>query len=121
MIQLNTNLTVIDNSGVKIIKCIKILDGSKFKGSVGNIIVGAVQKVVAGRKIKSGEVHKSLIVRQKKELKRKDATLLKFSENCAIILNQKNMPMSTRIFGPIPKEFRKKRFMKVLSIAQGII
>jgi large subunit ribosomal protein L14 len=120
MIQLNTHLSIIDNSGAKIAKCIKILGGS-YKGCIGNTIVIAIQKAAAGRKIKSGEVYRSLVVRQKKEMSRIDGSTLSFFENSSIILNNKNIPMGTRIFGPIPKEFRKKRFMKVLSIAQGVV
>jgi|TARA_B100000683_G_C12082011_1_gene387288 large subunit ribosomal protein L14 len=120
MIQLNTLLSVVDNSGAKTGKCIKILGGT-FTGSVGNTIVVAIQKVLANRKIKAGEVHKSLVVRQKKEIQRKDSSTLSFSTNSIILLNTKNMPVATRIFGLIPRELRRKKFMKVLSMAQGVI
>ena len=120
MIQLNSNLGVIDNSGAKRVKCIKILGGS-FVGSLGDTIVVATQKVAPNRKIKSGEVLKSLIVRQRKEKLRKDGSTLKFSENSAVILNDKELPIGTRIFGPVPRELRSSKNMKVISIAQGII
>lgn len=120
MIQLNTNLSVIDNSGAKKVKCIKILGGS-FVGSLGDIIVVATQKVAPNRKIKAGEVSKSLIVRQKKETLRKDGSTLKFFENSSIILNDKLLPVGTRIFGPVARELRSSKNMKVISIAQGII
>jgi large subunit ribosomal protein L14 len=120
MIQLNTNLSVIDNSGAKKVKCIKILGGS-FVGSLGDTIVVATQKVAPNRKIKAGEVSKSLIVRQKKEVQRKDGSTLKFFENSVIILNDKKLPVGTRIFGPVAKELRSGKNMKVISIAQGII
>ena len=120
MIQLNTLLSVVDNSGAKTGKCIKILGGT-FTGSIGNITVVAIQKVLANKKIKAGEVHKSLIVRQKKEIQRKDSSTLSFFTNSIILLNTKNMPVATRIFGLIPRELRKKKFMKVLSMGQGVI
>lgn len=120
MIQLNSNLSIIDNSGAKRIKCIKILGGS-FNGTIGNEIIAAVQKSLPNRKIKQGDVVNSLIVRLAKEKKRKDGSTLKFFENSAILLNQKGVPQGTRIFGPIPKELRKKKFMKVVSLAQGVI
>ncbi len=120
MIQLNSNLSVIDNSSAREVKCIKILGGS-FSGSLGDRIVVALQKVTPNRKLKSGEVAKSLVVRLRKETKRKDGTTLKFFSNSAILLNQKDLPLGTRIFGPVPRELRTKKFMKVISIAQGII
>jgi large subunit ribosomal protein L14 len=120
MIQLNSNLSVIDNSGAREAKCIKILGGS-FSGSLGDNIVVALQKVAPNRKVKSGDVAQSLVVRVCKETKRKDGTTLKFFKNSAILLNQKKLPVGTRIFGPVPRELRTKKFMKVISIAQGII
>ena len=120
MIQLNTNLSIIDNSGAKNVKCIKILGGS-FKGSLGDRIVVAIQNVLPNRKVKSGDVSQSLVVRLKKEKKRKDGTTINFFENSAILLNQKGSPQGTRIFGTVPRELRKKKFMKVVSIAQGVI
>jgi len=120
MIQLNSNLSVIDNSGAKKVKCIKILGGS-FVGSIGDTIVVATQKVAPNRKIKAGEVAKSIIVRQRKETPRKDGSTLKFYENSAIILNDKHLPVGTRIFGPVPRELRSSNNMKIISIAQGII
>merc|ERR1711865_371490 len=120
MIQLNTILTAVDNSGAKSVKCIKILGGS-FCGRVGDIMMVAVQKALSQRKVRSGEVHRSLIVRTKKELHRKDGSTLNFFTNSAIILNDKNIPQSTRILGPIPRELRQQKFMKVLSIAQGTL
>jgi large subunit ribosomal protein L14 len=120
MIQLNTLLSVIDNSGAKTSKCIKILGGSTV-GFIGDISIVAIQKVLANRKIKSGEVCRSLIVRQKKEKQRKDNSTLSFTSNSIILLNNKNMPLGTRIFGLISRDLRKKKFMKILSIAQGVI
>jgi len=121
MIQSNSFLSVTDNSGVKQIKCIKVLEGSLNNGSVGSLIKGAVQKVLPNRKIKAGDVVDALIIRLKKEKSRKDGTYLKFFSNEAILLNSKQLPLGTRIFGPIPRELRQKKLMKVVSIAQGII
>ena len=120
MIQLNSFLSVIDNSGVKQVKCIKILGGS-FNGSIGYKIVIATLKVVPNRKVKQGDVMQSLIVRLRKETKRKDGSTIKFFDNSAVLLNQKGMPQGTRIFGPVPRELRSSKNMKVISIAQGII
>ena len=120
MIQLNSFLSVIDNSGAKKVKCLKILGGS-FNGSLGDGIVVAIQKVIPNRKVKRGDVIQSLIVRLRKETKRKDGTTLKFFDNSAVLLNQKGVPQGTRIFGPVPRELRKKKYMKVVSIAQGVI
>ena len=120
MIQLNTHLSIIDNSGVKQVKCIKILNGS-FNGTLGDKIVVSVQKTTPNRKIKSGDVLQSLVVRLKKEKLRNDGSTIKFSTNSAVLLNTKNLPVGTRIFGPIPRELRQKKYMKVVSIAQGII
>lgn len=120
MIQLNTNLVVNDNSGVKKVKCIKIIGGS-FVGLLGNRITVAVQKVAPNRKIKTGDVVSSLIIGLKKNHSRKDGSALKFFKNTTILLNTKNLPIATRIFGPIPRELRQEKNMKVVSIAQGII
>jgi large subunit ribosomal protein L14 len=121
MIQSNSFLSVIDNSGVKQIKCIKILGGSFNNGLIGSIIKVAVQKVLPNRKIKAGEVVNALILRLKKTHRRKDGMYIKFFSNDAILLNTKQLPIATRIFGPIPRELRQKKYMKVVSIAQGII
>lgn len=120
MIQLNTKLFINDNSGVKKVKCIKITGGS-FVGSLGSKITVAVHKVVPNRKIKAGDVTSSLVIGLKKNLQRKDGSSLNFFRNTAILLNSKNLPVATRIFGPIPRELRQEKNMKVVSIAQGII
>ena len=120
MIQLNTRLRVSDNSGAKDVKCIKITGGS-FSGSIGDRIMVATQKVLPGRKLRSGEVFPSIIVRQAKEFKRRDGTSIKFYENSAVLLTTKGLPLGTRIFGPVPKELRAKNYMKIVAISQGII
>jgi large subunit ribosomal protein L14 len=120
MIQLNSTLSVIDNSGAKLVKCIKILQGASV-AKLGDEIIVAVQKAAPNKKIKKGEVGKSLIVRVKKELKRKDGSTLNFSENAVIMLNKKNMPQGSRILGLVPLELRQRKNMKIISIAQGVI
>jgi len=120
MIQLNSVIPIIDNSGAKSVKCIKILKESSFAG-LGDTILVALQKVTPNKKVKKGEVSKSLIIGLKKEIKREDGRTLKFSENAAILLNKKDMPQGSRILGLVPLELRKKKHMKLISIAQGVI
>lgn len=120
MIQLNSNLHIADNSGAKIVKCIKVFNTSKA-AKIGDKIVVAVQKASPNKKIKSGEVGYSLIIRCKKETKRKDGVTVKFSDNSAIMLTKKETPIASRIFGPVPQELRSKKNMKIMSIAQGVI
>jgi len=120
MIQLNTLLSVIDNSGAKTSKCIKVMGGSS-SGTIGDICVVSTQKVIANRKIQSGEVHRALIVRQKKNKQRKDSSFISFSNSSVVLLNSKNVPIGSRIFGLLPRELRRKKFMKIISLSQGII
>jgi large subunit ribosomal protein L14 len=122
MIQLNTNLNVIDNSGAKIARCIKVLNNTQY-ASLGDIIVVAIRKALPNKKIKLGEVHKALIVHTKKNIKRLNGSYLKLSTNAAVLLNSKNLPQATRILSPIPRElrFKNKDFIKVLSIAKKTI
>jgi large subunit ribosomal protein L14 len=120
MIQLNSNLLVADNSGAKIVKCIKVFNSSTA-ARIGDKIVVAVQKALPNKKLKAGEVGYSLIIRTKKETKRKDGVTIKFSDNSVIMLNKKEVPQASRIFGPVPVELRHKKNMKIMSIAQGVI
>ena len=120
MIQLNSKLIVLDNSGAKIVKCIKITKGSTV-GTVGDIIVVAVQKAVPNKKIKAGDVTRALIVCLKKEIIRADGSTLRFSDNYAILLNKKNMPLGTHILGYVSEELRARKYMKVISIAEDTI
>lgn len=120
MIQLNTLLTITDNSGVKQIRNIKILDKNK-KISIGNKIIASAKKVLPNKKIKSGDLVKALIIRQKKSFLRKDGLCLSFKFNSAIILSEKGIPIGSRIFGSVPREIRSKKYMKIVSLAQGII
>jgi large subunit ribosomal protein L14 len=122
MIQSHTNLRVIDNSGARSVQCIKVLGGSKRKvASVGDIIVVAVKESIPKGKVKKGEVRRAVIVRTKKEISRKDGSYLRFDENAVVLVNPQNVPISTRIFGPVSRELRSKRFMKIISLAPSVI
>jgi len=122
MIQSHTNLRVIDNSGARSVQCIKVLGGSRRKvASVGDIIVVAVKESIPKGKVKKGEVRRAVIVRTKKEISRKDGSYLRFDENAVVLVNPQNVPISTRIFGPVSRELRSKRFMKIISLAPSVI
>lgn len=122
MIQSHTNLKVIDNSGARSVQCIKVLGGSKRKiASVGDIIVVAIKESIPKGKVKKGEVRRAVIVRTKKEISRKDGSYLKFDENAVVLVTSQNVPISTRIFGPVSRELRHKRFMKIISLAPSVI
>jgi large subunit ribosomal protein L14 len=122
MIQRETRLKVIDNSGAKWVQCIQVLGGAKRKSaSIGDLIVVAIKQALPKGKVKKGEVQKALIVRTKKEIHRKDGSSFKFDNNTAILVNNNGEPVSTRIFGPIPRELRKKRWMKIIALAPSVI
>jgi large subunit ribosomal protein L14 len=122
MIQQETNLTVADNSGAKKIRCIKVLGGSRRKyASVGDLIVVSVKSALPNGTIKKGEVSRAVIVRTKKEVRRKDGSYIRFDENAAVLLNNQNEPRGTRIFGPVARELREKQFMKIVSLAPEVL
>ncbi|HPI37068.1 MAG TPA: 50S ribosomal protein L14 [Ignavibacteriaceae bacterium] len=122
MIQQETNLTVADNSGAKKIRCIKVLGGSRRKyASVGDLIVVSVKSALPNGTIKKGEVSRAVIVRTKKEVRRKDGSYIRFDENAAVLLNNQNEPRGTRIFGPVARELRDKQFMKIVSLAPEVL
>jgi len=122
MIQERTKLEVADNSGAKKLGCIRVLGGSRKRyGSVGDIIVASVKEVIPNAKVKKGEVVKAVIVRTKKEIKRLDGSYVKFDDNSAVIINQYNEPIGTRIFGPVARELRAKKFMKIVSLAPEVV
>lgn len=117
MIQLNSNLSIIDNSGAKIARCIKVL-GKNSEASIGDIIVVSIRKATPHKRIKAGEVHKAVIVYTKKNTKRSNGSYMKLGINAAVILKDKGLPYATRVLGGIPHEFRMKKFKKILSIAK---
>ena len=122
MIQMQTKLDVADNSGAKQVQCIKVLGGSKRRtASVGDIIVVSVKEAIPRGKVKKGEVLKAVIVRTKKEIRRNDGTAIRFDTNSAVLVNANGEPLGTRIFGPVTRELRSKKLMKIVSLAPEVI
>ncbi|MDP2301846.1 MAG: 50S ribosomal protein L14 [Ignavibacteria bacterium] len=122
MIQEESNLIVADNSGAKKVRCIRVLGGSGRKyASVGDLIVVAVKSATPNGTVKKGEVSKAVIVRTKKEVRRKDGSYIRFDENAAVLINAQNEPKGTRIFGPVARELREKQFMKIVSLAPEVL
>jgi large subunit ribosomal protein L14 len=122
MIQMQTILTVADNSGAKRVACIKVLGGSKRRyASVGDVIVVAVKEALPNSKVKKGDVMKAVIVRTAKEVRRPDGSYLKFDENSAVLITNQMEPVGTRIFGPVARELRAKQFMKIISLAPEVL
>ncbi|MCX8057097.1 MAG: 50S ribosomal protein L14 [Ignavibacteria bacterium] len=122
MIQEETNLVVADNSGAKKVRCIRVLGGSNRRyASVGDIIVVSVKSAIPGGAVKKGDVSRAVVVRTKKEVRRKDGTYIRFDENAAVLLDNKNEPRGTRIFGPVARELREKQFMKIVSLAPEVL
>lgn len=122
MIQVQSKLDVADNSGAKLLSCIKVLGGSKRRyASLGDIIVVSVKEAMPHTKVKKGDVFKAVVVRTKKEIGRKDGTFIKFDKNSAVLLNTNLEPLGTRIFGPVARELRQKQFMKIVSLAPEVL
>ncbi|MBW1958630.1 MAG: 50S ribosomal protein L14 [Deltaproteobacteria bacterium] len=122
MIQAETRLTVADNSGAKILYCIKVLGGSRRRyASVGDIIVVSVKEAIPNTKVKKGDVLKAVVVRTKKEIRRPDGSYIRFDDNSAVLISQTKEPIGTRIFGPVARELRAKRFMKIISLAPEVL
>ncbi len=122
MIQTETRLTVADNSGAKELYCIKVLGGSKRRyAGIGDIIVVSVKEAIPNAKVKKGDVVKAVIVRTKKEVARPDGSMIRFDDNSAVIVSGSNEPVGTRIFGPVARELRAKRFMKIISLAPEVL
>lgn len=122
MIQEETNLIVADNSGAKKVQCIRILGGSDRKyATVGDTIVVSVKTAIPNGTVKKGEVSRAVIVRTKKEVRRKDGSYIRFDENAAVLINAQNEPRGTRIFGPVARELRERQFMKIVSLAPEVI
>lgn len=122
MIQEETNLAVADNSGAKRVRCIRVLGGSgRNYASVGDLIVVSVKAAIPNGTVKKGDVSRAVIVRTKKEVRRKDGSYIRFDENAAVLINQQNEPRGTRIFGPVARELREKQFMKIVSLAPEVL
>ena len=122
MVQMQTVLDVADNSGAKKVMCIKVLGGSKRKyASIGDVIVVSIREAIPQAKVKKGDVAKAVIVRTKKEIRRADGSYIRFDGNSAVLINKDNEPVGTRIFGPVARELRAKRFMKIISLAPEVL
>lgn len=122
MIQMTTILDVADNSGAKKVFCIKVLGGSKRKyASLGDVIVVSVKEAIPNAKVKKGDVAKAVIVRTAKEVARPDGSYIRFDTNSAVLINKDNEPLGTRIFGPVARELRAKKFMKIISLAPEVL
>ena len=122
MIQQETRLRVADNTGAKEILCIRVLGGSKRRyASVGDVIVVTIKSAIPGGVVKKGETSKAVVVRTKKEVRRKDGSYIRFDDNAAVLLNEQSEPAGTRVFGPVARELRDKRYMKIVSLAPEVI
>jgi large subunit ribosomal protein L14 len=122
MIQPETRLTVADNSGARVLYCIKVLGGSRRRyASVGDIIVVSVKEAIPNARVKKGDVLKAVVVRTKKEIRRPDGSFIRFDDNSAVLINTQKEPLGTRIFGPVARELRAKRFMKIVSLAPEVL
>ena len=118
MIQVQTNLDVADNSGARRVMCIKVLGGSKRKyAGVGDIIVVSVKEAIPRGRVKKGDVMKAIVVRTAKDIRRPDGSVIRFDRNAAVLINNQKEPIGTRIFGPVTRELRAKKFMKIISLA----
>ena len=122
MIQVQTELTVADNTGAKIVECIKVLGGSKRRyASIGDNIVVSVKEAIPNGKVKKGTVHKAVVVRVKKGIHRNDGSKVKFDNNAAVLTDEKGEPIGTRIFGPVTRELRSRGQMKIISLAPEVL
>jgi large subunit ribosomal protein L14 len=122
MIQQESRLKVADNTGAKEILCIRVLGGSGRRyASIGDIIVATVKDAIPGGAVREGEVVKAVVVRVKKQKRRPDGSYIRFDENAAVIINEQQNPRGTRIFGPVGRELREKRFMKIISLAPEVL
>ncbi|PCJ26943.1 MAG: 50S ribosomal protein L14 [Rickettsiales bacterium] len=122
MIQMQSILTVADNSGAKKVMCIKVLGGSgHMVAGCSDVIVVSIKTAIPGGKVKKGEVHRALIVRTKKGVRRPDGSLIQFDSNSVVLVNKQNEPIGSRVFGAVPRELRGKGFMKIISLAEEVI
>ena len=122
MIQMQSNLDVADNSGARRVQCIKVLGGSGRKtAAVGDIIVVSIKEAIPRGRVKKGDVHRAVIVRTSKEVRRNDGSCIRFDKNAAVLVNKSNEPIGNRIFGPVTRELRNKKFMKIVSLAPEVL
>jgi len=122
MIQVETNLEIADNSGARRVQCIKVLGGSKRKtASVGDTIVVSVKEAIPRGRVKKCEIHRAVIVRTAKEIRRQDGSAIRFDKNAAVLISKENEPIGTRIFGPVTRELRDRQYMKIISLAPEVL
>lgn len=122
MIQAETKLLAADNSGAKKLYCIRVLGGSRRRyAGIGDTIIVSVKEAIPNAKVKKGDVMRAVVVRTKKELRRPDGSYIRFDDNSAVLINQQGEPIGTRIFGPVARELRAKRFMKIISLAPEVL
>jgi len=122
VIQQQTRMAVADNSGAKELYCIKVLGGTRRKyASVGDVVVVSVKEAIPNSKVKKGEVHKAVIVRTRRAVRRPDGSYIRFDDNSAVLINNQLEPIWTRIFGPVARELRAKKFMKIVSLAPEVL
>jgi large subunit ribosomal protein L14 len=122
MIQLRTMLTISDNSGARVAQCIKVLGGTRRRyARLGDIVVVAVKDALPGAQVKKGDVAKAVIIRTRKEHRRKDGSYIRFDHNAAVLINDQKEPRGTRIFGPVARELREREYMKIISLAPEVI
>ncbi|MCE2525110.1 MAG: 50S ribosomal protein L14 [bacterium] len=122
MIQQETRLRVADNSGAREVLCIKVLGGSRRRyASIGDVFVATVKDAIPGAKVRKGDVVRCVVVRTRKEKRRPDGSYIRFDENAAVVLDENDQPRGTRIFGPVGRELREKRFMRIVSLAPEVL
>lgn len=122
MIQMQTRLSVADNSGAKKVQCIKVLGGSKRRyASIGDVIIVSVKESLPNSKVRKGDVQRAVVVRTTKEITREDGTYIRFDENAAVLIDKIGQPLGTRIFGPVARELRGRNYMKIISLAPEVL
>jgi len=122
MIQMQSNLSVADNSGAKRVQCIKVLGGSKRRyAGIGDVIRISIKEAIPNSRVKKGDVYNAVVVRTKKGVRRSDGSLIRFDSNAAVLLNPQLQPIGTRIFGPVTRELRTERFMRIISLAPEVL
>ena len=122
MIQMRTNLEVADNSGARRVQCIKVLGGSRRKyASVGDVIVVSIKEAIPRGRVKKGDVHRAVIVRTRYAVRRTDGSFVRFDRNAAVLISKEGEPIGTRIFGPVTRELRARKFMKIVSLAPEVL
>jgi large subunit ribosomal protein L14 len=122
MIQVETNLAVADNSGARRVQCIKVLGGSKRRyASVGDVIVVSIKEAIPRARVKKGDIVQAVVVRTAKDISRDDGTTIRFDNNAAVLINKQGEPIGTRIFGPVTRELRAKKYMKIISLAPEVL